>query len=252
MLYHASWMSDPIVELRDVEFSYGKQAVLEKINLRVDAGTIVGVIGPNGGGKTTLMRLLLGLIKPDKGSITIDGLSPAAAVRRGNIVGYLPQQTPTLPNLPLSVRQVARLGLVGKTGLLRSIAKEDLAFADSLLERLELDGLADAPVRSLSGGGLQRLLIARALAPRPKLLLLDEPTVGIDQLGQRKFIDILQRFVSDMNLTVLFVSHDLQLVTQICGRLACLNRKLHVHEVPTSMNQELVEELFGVSPVSVP
>jgi zinc transport system ATP-binding protein len=235
----------PIIDIRQLDFAYRQQLVLKQIDLAVDAGTILGVIGPNGGGKTTLIRLLLGLIQPTRGTIRIDGLDPRAAIRRGDIVGYLPQN-PSLPGqFPLNVRQLVRLGLAGKTGMLRSHAPEDLAFVEELIGRVGLAEVHNEPVGRLSGGQLQRALIARALAPRPKLLLLDEPTTGIDRAGQIKFIEFLETLRQDLNLTVVFVSHDLRAVTSICDRIACLNVTLHYHDVPDRMPKDLVEELFG-------
>src|SRR5205823_7630675 len=132
----------------------------------------------------------------------------------------------------ISARQVARLGLAGKTGMLRRYAREDLKFVDSLLERVGIAELADEPIGNLSGGQLQRVLIARALAPKPKILLLDEPTTGIDRSGQQKFIESIQELKSEMGLTVVFVTHDLRAVSAISDRIACLNLTLHYHDVP--------------------
>src|SRR4051794_748690 len=135
----------PIVDISGVDFAYGSRGqrplrVLEGIDLTVERGTTLGLIGPNGGGKTTLIRLLLGLLEPTRGTIRVDGLPPAKAVRRGDVLGYLPQNPRTTANFPLSVRQVVRLGLAGKTGMLRAYRKDDLAFADALLDRVGIAG----------------------------------------------------------------------------------------------------------------
>ncbi len=148
---------EPLVDISDLTFGYARQPVLSGINLKVGAGTTLGLIGPNGGGKTTLIRLLLGLLEPSAGSVRIAGLSPAKAIRRGDLIGYLPQDPPKASRLPLSVRQLVRLGLAGKTGLLRKTRPEDLHFADSLLERVGVADLAERPVATLSGGELQRV-----------------------------------------------------------------------------------------------
>jgi len=177
-----------VVEISGLDFAYGKQKVLQGIDLAVAAGTTLGLIGPNGGGKTTLIRLLLGMLKPTAGTIRIAGMAPRQAIRQGDLIGYLPQNPRVADSVPLNVRQVVRLGLVGKTGLLRSHTREDLEFVEQLLKRVGIFELADQPIGSLSGGQMQRAFIARALAPRPKLLLLDEPTTGIDRAGQQQFI----------------------------------------------------------------
>lgn len=235
----------PLVDIAHLDFAYASQLVLRQIDLHIEPGSILGLIGPNGGGKTTLVKLLLGLLKPTRGSIVVDGLTPQQAVMRGNIVGYLPQN-PALPGrFPIDVRGCVRTGLVGKTGFLRFHSRDDLRYVDALIDRVGLQSLARAPVGSLSGGNVQRLLIARALAARPKLLVLDEPTVGIDRAGQQQFIAFLQQLRAELNLTVLLVSHDLRVVTAVSDRIACLNQTLHYHDVPRHIPAELVYRLFS-------
>jgi zinc transport system ATP-binding protein len=234
-----------IVDISHLDFAYGEQLVLKHIDLRIEAGSTVGLIGPNGGGKTTLVKLLIGLLNPTRGSIAIDGQSPAKAVRKGDVIGYLPQNPGRSERFPLSVRQVVHLGLVGKSGMMRSVRREDLAFADFLLERVGMAEMADTPVGRLSGGQLQRVFIARALAPKPKILLLDEPTTGIDRIGQQQFIEFLQGLKKELGLTVIIVSHDLRAVSAISDRIACLNVTLHYHDVPERLPADLVYRLFA-------
>lgn len=235
----------PLIEITNLDFAYGRLPVLRDINLSVEEGATLGVIGNNGGGKTTLLRLILGLCQPQRGVIRIAGLSPKEAARRGNIFGYVPQNPAAPDNFPISVRQVARLGLVGKTGLFRRTAAGDLKFVDSLLERLGLDALRNAPVGSLSGGQLQRTYIARALACGPKVLALDEPTTGVDRRGQEEFLKLLGDLKREMNLTVIFVSHDLRAVTSISDRIACVNVDMHFHDAPQHLPPDLVYRMFS-------
>ena len=233
------------VQIEQLDFRFSDQPVLRDINLTIERGTTLGLIGPNGGGKTTLIRLMLGLLNPTRGAIRVGGLPPAQAVRRGNVIGYLPQNPRVPGNLPLTVRQVALLGLTGKTGMLRAIPREDILFMDDLLGKVGAAEWADMPVAKLSGGQLQRVLIARALAPRPMLLLLDEPTTGIDRPGQQRFIEFLQELKAEMGLTVVFVSHDLRAVSAISDRIACLNLTLHYHDVPDHLPPDLVYRMFA-------
>jgi zinc transport system ATP-binding protein len=235
----------PIVQISHLDFAYGQTLVLKHVDLAIEPRMTLGIIGPNGGGKTSLLRLLLGLLKPTRGSITIDGLPPDRAIARGDLVGYLPQNSALPTNFPLSVRQVIRLGLAGKAGLLRSPSREDIHFSESLIERIGIRELAEQPIADLSGGQMQRALIARALAARPKLLLLDEPTTGIDRSGQQRFVDFLKDIQRELGLTVILVSHDLRAVSAISDRIACLNVTVHYHDVPHNLPRELAHQMFS-------
>ena len=238
-------MVPQIVEIQNLDFAYGQQLVLKQLTLPIEQGSSLGIIGPNGGGKSTLLRLLLGLHAPTRGSIRIMGLSPRAAVARGDLVGYLPQSYAIPADFPINVRQLVRLGLAGKSGMLHGYRREDLEFVDWLIARVGLSELAGRPIGSISGGQQQRALIARALAPRPKLLLLDEPTTGIDRSGQQRFIEFLAGLQKELELTVVLVSHDLRAVSSMCDRVACLNVTLHYHDVPERMPAALVYEMFA-------
>ncbi len=238
-------MSSPLVSISHLDFAYRDSLVLKHIHLPIESGSTLGLIGPNGGGKTTLIRLLLGLLNPTRGQITIAGLSPKAAVSRGDTLGYLPQNPSITPHFPLSVRQAITLGLAGKTGMLKPYSPDDLTFVNSLIEQVGLRDLSDSPISTLSPGQLQRVFIARALAPRPKLLLLDEPTTGIDRTGQSHFIDFLRNLKASLNLTVVIVSHDLRTVSALSDRIACLNVTLHYHDIPSKLPPELANQMFS-------
>lgn len=242
-------MGEPLVSIRHVSFSYGRSPALSDVSLDIQPGVTVGLIGPNGGGKTTLLQLLLGQLSPDSGEIWIAGKSPRAAVRAGGVIGYLPQHvgggsSGEAARLPITVRQAVQLGLVGKAGMFKPYAAGDVAFADSLIDRVGLSGMHGAALSSLSGGQLQRAYIARALAPRPRLLLLDEPTTGIDPGSQQRLIELLGELRQELELTVVLVSHDLRAVTSVCDRIACLNTTLHYHDVPHSFPEALAQNLF--------
>ncbi len=243
-------MVQSIVNITNLDFKYPEASrssplALNQVNFQVDRGTTVGLIGPNGGGKTTLVKLLIGLLTPTRGSITVDGLTPTQAVRKGNLIGYLPQSPARPERFPLTVRQTVQLGLAGKTGFMRTAGREDVEFADSLLERVGVADLASKPIGQLSGGQLQRVLIARALAPRPKILILDEPTTGVDRLNQARFIEFLQALKAELGLTVVIVSHDLRAVSAIADRIACLNSTMHYHDVPERLPADLVYRMFA-------
>lgn len=239
------WETVSLVEIANLDFAYGRSPVLRDINLSVEEGSTLGVIGNNGGGKTTLLQLILGLREPQRGTIRIAGLPPRQAAKRGDVFGYVPQNPAMPENFPISARDVARLGLVGKTGMFRSSSTTDLKHVDAVIDRLGLSDVADAPIGSLSGGQVQRVYIARALACRPKLLVLDEPTTGIDRRSEQQFVSLLSELRNELGLTVIFVSHDLRAVTSICDRVACLNVTLHYHDAPQHMPPDLVYRMFS-------
>jgi zinc transport system ATP-binding protein len=238
-------MTDTIVDISRLDFSYGTTPALKQVSIQIARGSTIGLIGPNGGGKTTLVKLLIGLLEPASGSITIDGRTPRQAVRFANLIGYLPQNPSRPDRFPLNVRQAVRLGLAGKTGLCRSYAADDLQFVEYLLERTEIKDLADRPIGQLSGGQLQRVFIARALSVKPKILLLDEPTTGVDRRNQQRFIEFLQELKKELGLTVIMVTHDLRAVSAIADRIACLNLTLHYHDVPERMPADLLYRMFA-------
>ncbi len=234
-----------LIEIAHLDFAYRDRLVLKHVDLKVEPGSTLGLIGPNGGGKTTLLRLLLALHEPTRGTIRIDGLTPRQAVSRGNILGYLPQRPAIPQQFPLNVRQVIQMGLVGKTGMLKHFHRDDLKFVDSLIERIGVRELADAAIGELSGGQQQRVFIARALAARPKVLLLDEPTTGIDRNGQQKFVEFINSLKREMNLTLVFTSHDLRAISSMSDRIACLNLTMHYHDTPEHLPAEMVYSMFA-------
>lgn len=217
---------------------------LRDINLHVEFGCNLGIVGPNGAGKTTLIKIILGLITGYSGSVKVAGLTPHQATRAGNILGYVPQRAEVEWRFPLSVRQVVRMGLLGKTGFFRRYRRDDLEYADHLIELMGLAKLAETPIASLSGGQQQRMFIARALAPRPQILILDEPLVGVDELGQRHFAKLIHQLHESLNLTVIIVSHDLQAIAAGCNRVACIRQTLHYHDAPKGLTPDVLAEVF--------
>ena len=229
---------DRDVILKNASFAYAAQTVLEDVNLVVDRGEFASVVGPNGGGKTTLLQLLLGLLKPDAGTVQVLGTSPEEARLS---VGYMPQHMQLDMQFPVTVMDVVLMGRLGRKGGGR-YSKQDREAARLALEEVRLDGLAKRLLGELSGGERQRVLIARALCCEPKLLLLDEPTANVDPRLEEVLLGILEEL--NKRMTILLVSHDLGFVSQVVRSVICVSRRVAVH--PTSeIDGAMIKDLYG-------
>jgi zinc transport system ATP-binding protein len=213
-----------LLEMKNVWVSYNGTPILEDINLSVESGDFLGIIGPNGGGKTTLLKVMLGLITPNRGIVHVLGKSPAEA---RHFVGYVPQHALFDTDFPISVKDVVLMGRYGKAGLFRRYNAEDKQVVMRALEKVNMTGHRDKQIGQLSGGELQRVFIARALVTEPKLLLLDEPTASIDPSMQADFYEILEELKQQMGIVM--VSHDIGAVSIYVNKIACLNRQLYYH-----------------------
>ena len=236
--------ADDVICVHDVSFAYDRRSALQHITLHVKRGSTLGIIGPNGGGKSTLMKLMLGVIEPDSGSITVLGRKPREACSDGSLVGYVPQRHVLDWSFPITVRQVVTLGLIGRKGMFGGFSREQKLQVERTLAAVEMIKLADQPIVGLSGGQQQRVFIARALVNEPKILFLDEPTTGIDQAGQEKFLLLLDSLKKQYGLTLVMVSHDLRSVVASCDRVACLSRNLHYHDRPQGLSSDVLFKVF--------
>lgn len=228
--------SAPVVRMEHVRFAYGQNPVLEDVSLDIHRSDFIALIGPNGGGKTTLLRIVLGLLRPDSGRVEVFGDSPANVRHR---VGYVPQLARFDADFPATVREVVLTGRIGHARLGRRYSKADRDAAENALAEVELLELAKRPVGRLSGGERQRTLVARALATGPDLLLLDEPTASVDSRIERSFYDLLARL--NQRIPIVLVSHDLGFISAYVNRVACLNRRLVVNAVSDLQAQDLHE-----------
>lgn len=239
-------MPDIAVQFSHVSFAYPGSAeafALRDVTLDVGVGARLGVLGPNGGGKSTLLKLTLGLIRPSHGAVSVFGLSPQAAALQG-LVGYVPQRSGAEQAFPLSVRQMVEMGPALRLAPWQKLSREQHAGVEAALAAVGASAIAAQHVGSLSGGQFQRVQIARALASRPRLLLLDEPTVGIDVAGQQQFAELLAKLRDDFGITVMVVSHDIRTVASGCDRIACLSRTLHSHVAPAGLTPTVLAEVF--------
>jgi zinc transport system ATP-binding protein len=233
------------IELRDITVRYDHRPVVENITVDVNEGTFLGLIGPNGGGKTTVLKVILGLIRPQRGEVLVYGKPPEHARRHG-LVGYVPQHPLADLGFPVSVFDVAMMGRYSKIGLLHRAGKRDRERVNEMLERVKMADLRDRPIGELSGGQQQRVLIARALAAEPRILLMDEPLTGIDAGTQEAFYSLLKDLRKTLNLTVVMASHDIGVIPHHVGEIACINRQMHVHGRPTEvLTVEGLKKVYG-------
>jgi zinc transport system ATP-binding protein len=209
----------PAIDLRGVTFAYRRgQPVLEGVDLAIEAGRFVAIAGPNGGGKTTLVRITLGLLEPTEGEALLFG-EKAATFSRRETLGYLAQRSQLGTEAPATVREVVSAGRLAAGGLLGPLRRRDRAIVDEAIERVGLGVRADAPLATLSGGQQQRAFIAKALAAGPGLLVLDEPTAGVDVGAQEALAELLARLHHELRVTILYISHEFGAVERFVERL---------------------------------
>ncbi|RXJ88704.1 ABC transporter [Arcobacter sp. CECT 8983] len=210
-----------IIELRNIFFSYDKQTILEDINLDILKDDFLAIIGPNGGGKSTLLKLILKLLEPKKGKIK--------NFLKENQIGYVPQNTNLNIDFPITALEVVLMGHKLKKKKLFGYSKEDISCAMHSLKQVSMDNFADSKIGDLSGGQRQRVFIARALCANPKLMLLDEPTASIDVKGQKEVYDLLKEL--NKSIAIVVVSHDISVLLNYAKNVAHINKNLVYHHL---------------------
>ena len=230
----------PAVEVEGLNFSYdGRHATLEDVNFSLEAGDFASIIGPNGGGKTTLLKLILGILKPQSGRIRVFGENPAKVLPR---IGTMPQHTVIDSLFPIRVIDVVMMGCLRPGRRPGPFSRSDRRAAHGALERVGLGDIRDRPYSALSGGQRQRVLLARAIAPKPDLLMLDEPEAGLDRKVEQDFFDLLEEL--NLETTVVLVSHDLGFVASFVRTVICVHTSVDVH--PTShLDGTMINNLYG-------
>ena len=229
----------PLVEVRDLTFGYGREVVLDRVSLAIQPRDFLAIIGPNGGGKTTLLKAILGLVRPWSGEVVYR--LPSGSDPRGRL-GYVPQFSTFDRDFPLRIFDMVLMGRLGSRRLLRPYSREDRAAAGRTIERLGLGAVARSHASEVSGGQLQRALIARSLVSDPEILFLDEPTASIDAESR----ETLRGLLEDLNRTIpiVVVTHDVTSLAPMVRRIACINRKLFYHGDP-ELSLEVMEEVYG-------
>ncbi|MEO6508872.1 MAG: metal ABC transporter ATP-binding protein [Patescibacteria group bacterium] len=235
-----------IIELNNISFAYNGENVLEHVNLNVHKGDYLGIIGPNGGGKTTLLKIMLGLLKPTDGTVHLFG-KDICCFKDWSKIGYVPQKVATFDaNFPATVYEVVSMGRYGKKGLFHSLNDKDKAIIDEALKQVEMYEYKDRIIGDLSGGQQQRVFIARALATQPQVIFLDEPTVGVDVITQESFYKLLKKLNYELELTLILVSHDIDVVAHEATELACVNKTLTYDSDPQEfLKKDGLKSIYG-------
>lgn len=243
-------MSDNyVIEFDHFYLRYGERQILQDIHLRISKGSCIGIIGPNGSGKTSLIRSIVGLNKPSDGMVRVFGERPQRSWRRQHQIGYVPQLKSIDKEFPISVYEVVMLGRVGRLGALHSPRKADHIVVQESLMRVKMLDMAERPIGQLSGGQQQRVFIARALAQESKLLLLDEPATGLDIPTQQSIYELLEQLHED-GITTLTTTHDLlALDFHHFGRILCLNERVIAFGPPEKvLTSEILTRTFSGLP----
>jgi len=227
----------PVIEFQDVSFSYNQTTVLENISFSVEEEEFFGIIGPNAGGKSTLLKLVLALYKPVSGAVKVFGNAPEK--ERGRI-GYVPQHPGFNRDFPITVKEVVSLGQLG-TSMSSAQAKQHF---ETAMTAVNLDDIAEHRISTLSGGQLQRVLIGRALACAPEILILDEPTANIDIPTEENIFGLLKKY--NEHMTIIVVSHDIAFISGYVDRVACLHQTLVCHQTE-EISGKTIEDLYGAS-----
>ncbi|MDD4860450.1 MAG: ABC transporter ATP-binding protein [Dehalococcoidales bacterium] len=228
-----------LVRLEDVWVFHGDLAVLEGVNLTVKPKDFLGIIGPNGGGKTTLLKVILGLIAPNRGRVLVMGKPPA---KGRNIIGYIPQHSLFDREFPISVWEVVLMGRYGRAGMFKHYSEADRKAAEQALREVGMLEFRNRQVGRLSGGEQQRVFIARALVGEPQLLLLDEPTASVDVNMQAEFYELLEKLKHKM--AIVLVSHDIGAISIYVDDIACINRRLF-YQGTKQIDAEALETIYG-------
>lgn len=234
-----------IIEIDKVSFSYHKEEAVKNASLTIQKGDYAGIVGPNGGGKSTLIKLMLGLLKPESGRIKLFG-EDVDKFKDWFKIGYIPQRTYIEINIPLTVAEMVKMGRYGRLGLFKKPQETDEKKVYEALSYVDMLEYRDKQVSNLSGGQEQRVIIARALASEPEVIFLDEPTVGVDVKTQKQFYKLLRKLNKELHLTLILVSHELDVVAHESNKLAYINHTLEYFGEPTEfLKGAYFHELIG-------
>ena len=237
----------PIFDVSSLSLKINSQTILDSISLKIFAGEYDAIIGPNGGGKTTLIRLLLGLEKPTNGTIKIFG-QELSKFQDWHKIGYVPQRASHVDiSFPATVLDVVKMGRTAKRGFFSRFSQEDAACVEDAMRKMDVLDIKGKMIGTLSGGQRQRVMIARALASKPEILILDEPNTGVDVKSQQRFYELLRELNRSEKITIIFITHDIGVIADDIKRLFTINRKLFTCNNPKeAMSCEDMSRLYGM------
>lgn len=238
--------SNTIIRVNNVSFHYGVHEVLCNVSFDIHKGNYLGIIGPNGGGKTTLLKIMLGLLKPSLGAVTLFG-TDVRKFKNWHAIGYVPQKAVQFDaQFPATVAEVVAMGLFRRRGLGMRPSSADNKKIDEALALVDMAAHKQNRIGDLSSGQQQRVFIARALAGGPEVIFLDEPTVGVDPPSQEQFYSLLKKMNEELGLTLILVSHDIDVVARAATEIACLNGRLLSYGPPKEFHADAsLKELYG-------
>jgi len=240
----------PLIELQDVSFQYEYTNVLNNISLEINEGDFLALLGPNGSGKSTMLKLILGLLKPSSGQVKLFG-QDASKFNHREWIGYVSQKSNSFNSgFPATVREVVASGLVKKLGLFKRKSKNEEKLVVEALQSVGMEDFINRNIGELSGGQQQRVFIARALVAEPKLLILDEPTVGIDYENVQSFYNLMAHLNKRHDMTLMLVTHDVDIVSSKISHVACLNKTIHFHgfkDEYLNLSKDQLNEWYGYS-----
>jgi zinc transport system ATP-binding protein len=239
--------STAIFDLKNLNFNVNGQIILSKISLEIFSGQYIAIIGPNGGGKTTLIRMLLGLEKPSSGEIRIFG-KKLKNFKEWHKIGYVPQRASHVDSsFPATVLDIVKMGRTSQRKLFSTFSQDDKDLVHDAMLKMDVLDLTDKMIGTLSGGQRQRVMIARALASKPEILILDEPNTGVDMLSQKSFYALLRKLNKEDNITIVFITHDIGVIADDIARLFTINQKAIICNNPKqTLSCEEMSELYGI------
>jgi len=237
----------PIFEVKNLNFGVGGQSILSHISLTIFQGEYIAIIGPNGGGKTTLIRMLLGLDKPTNGEIKIYG-KKLKSFKQWDKIGFVPQRASHVDaSFPATVQDIVNMGRTSKRGLFSRMSEHDNEVVNDAMIKMDVLNLKDKMIGTLSGGQRQRVMIARALASNPEILILDEPNTGVDVVSQNRFYALLRSLNKEQNITIVFITHDIGVIADDIARLFTINQKATICNNPKqTLSCEDMSLLYGI------